>query len=164
MKLLPYRRFTIETRLAPPDVAARLRDAVEPPSLRLVRRPERPFTGRVDGTTFDVMRSVRGRNSFRPRIRGTVEATGRGARLTGTMRLHELVIVFIGGFVAIAGVAFLSMVVRNLVSGELQKETLIPLGILVVLGGMTIGGFIPEARRAFDELGRIVDASQGELQ
>ena len=80
------------------------------------------------------------------------------------MRLHELVIVFIGGFVAIAGVAFLSMVVRNLVSGELQKETLIPLGILVVLGGMTIGGFIPEARRAFDELGRIVDASQGELQ
>ena len=97
-------------------------------------------------------------------LRGTVEAAGRGTRLTGTMQLHELVIVFIGMFLAVSAVSFLSMGVMSIVGGEFRKEILIPLGILVFLGGMTIGGFIPEARRAFEELGRIVDASQGELR
>jgi hypothetical protein len=113
MKIIPHRRFTIDTRLTPLEVQARLRDAVEAPTFRLTK-PERPFTGRVDGASFDVMRSIQGRNSFRPRVRGTIEAAGRGAPLIG-----------------------------------------LPTAMVVT--------FIREARRAFDEIGRIVDASHGEL-
>ena len=161
--LLPYRRFIIETPLPPLEVETRLRDAVEPPAFRL-GRPERPFTGHVHGRTFDVMRSVQGRNSARPRIRGSVEAAGRGTRLTGTMQIHALVLLILGVVVFAVGSAFLSLAVGALRSGTLQLPLLIPLGLVVLLPVAMIGAFIPEARRSLTELGRVVDASHGELR
>ena len=162
MKLLPYRRFIIETPLPPSEVEARLRDAVEPPAFRL-GKPERPFTGHVHGRTFDVMRSVQGRNSARPRIRGTVEAAGRGTRLTGTMQTHELVLLVLGVLVFTLGSAFVSLAIGALRSGTLQLPMLIPLGLVVLLPVAIIGAFVPEARRSLAELGRVVDASRGDL-
>ena len=163
MKLLPYRRFIIETPLPSSEVEARLRDAVEPPAFRL-GKPKRPFTGHVHGRTFDVMRSVQGRNSARPRIRGTVEATGRGTRLTGTMQTHELVLLILGVVVFTVGSAFVSLAIEALRSGTFQLPMLIPLGLVVVVPVAIIGAFIPEARRSLAELGRVVDASHGELR
>ena len=163
MKLLPYRRFIIETQLPPSEVEARLRDAVEPPAFRL-GKPERPFTGHVHGHTFDVMRSVQGRNSARPRIRGTVEAAGHGTRLTGTMQTHELVLLVLGILVFILGSAFVSLAIGALRSGTLELPVLIPLGLVVALPVGMFAAFIPEARRSLAELGRVVDASHGELR
>ena len=163
MKLLPYRRFIIETALPPSEVEARLRDAVEPPAFRL-GKPERPFTGHVHGRTFDVMRSVRGRNSARPRIRGTVEAAGHGTRLTGTMQIHQLVLLVLGVLVFTLGSAFLSLAIGALRSGTLELPVLIPLGLVVLLPVAIIGAFTPEARRSLAELGRVVDASHGDLR
>lgn len=163
MKLLPYRRFIIETSLPPSEVEARLRDAVEPPAFRL-GKPERPFTGHVHGRTFDVMRSVQGRNSARPRIRGTVEAAGHGTRLTGTMQTHELVLLVLGVLVFTLGSAFVSLAIGALRSGTLQLPVFIPLALVVLLPVGIIGAFIPEARRSLAELGRVVDASHGDLR
>ena len=152
MKLLPYRRFAIDTPLTPGEVAARLREAIEPPRTLAFSRPERPLVGRLDGTTFDVMRSVTGRNSFRPRVRGTIEAAGSGARLTGTMQLHEIVMLLMGGLFAVAGSALLSMAAQDLRSGHLETPTLAVFGVVVFFGVIAIGGFIlgdpPRARRA----------------
>ena len=164
MKLLPYRRFAIDSPLTPDEVAARLRDAIEPPRMVAFSRPERPLVGRLDGTTFDVMRSVTGRNSFRPRVRGTIEAAGSGARLTGTMQLHEIVMLLMGALTAMAGMVFLSMAAQNLRSGHLETPTLAALGAVVFFGAMTIGGFISETRPVLDELVRLVDARHGELR
>ena len=147
MKLLPYRRFAIDTPLAPGEVAARLRDAIEPPRTVAFSRPERPLVGRLDGIAFDVMRSVTGRNSFRPRVRGTIEAAGTGARLTGMMQLHEM-----------------AMAAQNLRSGHLDTPTLAVFGAVVFFGAITVGGFTAETRPVLDELVRLVDARHGELQ
>ena len=164
MKLLPYRRFAIDTPLTPGEVAARLREAIEPPRTLAFSRPERPLVGRLDGTTFDVMRSVTGRNSFRPRVRGTIEAAGSGARLTGTMQLHEIVMLLMGGLFAVAGSALLSMAVQDLRSGQLETPTLAVFGVVVFFGAIAIGGFISETRPVLDELVRLVDARDGELR
>lgn len=164
MKLLPYRRFAIDTPLPPSEVTARLRDAIEPPRMFAVSRPKRPLVGRLDGTTFDVMRNVTGRNSFRARVRGTIEGTGSGARLTGTMQLHEIVMLLMGGLLAVAGSVFLSMAAQNLRSGRLEAPTLAALGAVVFFGGISIGGFISETRPVLDELVRLVDARHGELR
>jgi hypothetical protein len=164
MKLLPYRRFAIETPLTPGEVTARLRDAIEPPRTFAFSRPERPLVGRLDGTTFDVMRNVTGRNSFRPRVRGSIEAAGSGARLTGTMQLHEIVMLLMGGLLLVAGSVFLSMAAQNLRSGRLETPTLAVLGAVVFLGAISIGGFVSETRPVLDELGRLVDARHGELR
>ena len=163
MKLLPFRRFVIETPLPSPEVEARLRDAVEPPAFRL-RKPERPFTGHVHGRTFDVMRSVHGRNSARPRIRGTVEPAGRGTRLTGTMQTHGIVLLLLGVVVFTVGSAFVSLAIEALRSGTFLFPVLIPLGLVVALPIGMIAAFMPEARRSLAELGRVVDASHGELR
>ena len=164
MKLLPYRRFAIDTPLTPGEVAARLREAIEPPRTLAFSRPERPLVGRLDGTTFDVMRSVTGRNSFRPRVRGTIEAAGSGARLTGTMQLHEIVMLLMGGLFAVAGSALLSMAAQDLRSGHLETPTLAVFGVVVFFGVIAIGGFISETRPVLDELVRLVDARDGELR
>lgn len=164
MNLLPYRRFAIDTSLTPDEVAARLRDAIEPPRTSVFTRPERPLVGRLDGTTFDVMRNVAGRSSFRPRVRGTIEAAGSGARLTGTMRLHEIVMLFMGGLLAVAGSVFLSMAAQNLRSGHLETPTLAAFGAVVFFGAITMGGFIAETRPVLHELVRLVDARHGELR
>jgi hypothetical protein len=58
---------------------------------------------------------------------------------------------------------FVSVLARDLASGHVERATLIPLAVLVFLIVMTLGGFIPESRRALGELGRLVDASRAEL-
>lgn len=162
MKIVPHRRFTIDTRLTPLEVQARLRDAVEAPTFRLTK-PERPFTGRVDGASFDVMRSIQGRNSFRPRVRGAIEAAGRGARLTGTMQVHVLVLAVMALVLSVLGSVFGSLILTDLRGGFLNPLLLAPMVPIVALPVAMVITFIREARRAFDEIGRIVDASHGEL-
>lgn len=164
IRLIPHRTFTIETRLTPAEVHARLSGAVEPAPTFGVRSQGKPFIGTVNGASFDVMRNVRGRNSFRPRVRGTITSAGQGSKLTGSMRVHEIVMAFIGLFVAVAGTAAVSMAVRDLAGGELRRETLIAFGVLTLLVAMTLIGFIPETRRALDELGGLMEASNAELR
>ena len=164
MKLLPHRRFTIETRLAPSEVTARLRGAVEPPQTFRLSPPERPLIGHVDGAAFDVIRAIRGRNSFMPRVKGTIEPAAGGTRLTGTMRLHDFVVVFIGAFFLMAGSVFVRMAIDDLRRGQLSPPTLIALGVLVFLTAMVSIGFVPETHRTLAELGRVVDASHEEMR
>jgi hypothetical protein len=163
MKIVPYRRFSLDTPLAPSEVEARLRDAVEPPVFRWTK-PERPFTGSVDGATFDIMRSVQGRNSFRPRVRGTIVAAGHGARVTGTMQIHALVLLVMGLVLSVLGTAFVSLMLTELRSGGFYPVFIAPLVVIAVLPVAMVVTFAREARRAFSELGRIVQASQGECR
>ncbi|HEX6047790.1 MAG TPA: hypothetical protein VFZ21_00925 [Gemmatimonadaceae bacterium] len=163
MKIVPSRRFSLDTPLAPSEVVVRLRDAVEPPMFRWTK-PERPFTGRVDGATFDIMRSVQGRNSFRPQVRGTIAASGRGARVTGTMQIHPLVLVIMGLVVPTLGVVFASVIVAELQRGSFNPVFLAPIAAIVALPVAMVVTFAREAQRAFGELGQIVQASQGECR
>jgi len=87
MKLLPYRRFAIDSPLTPDEVAARLRGAIEPPRMVAFSRPERPLVGRLDGTTFDVMRSVTGRAESSERAPRDADAGGVGRG--GLLRRHD---------------------------------------------------------------------------
>lgn len=164
MNLLPHRRFRIETPLGPPEVAARLRNAVEAPKVMRFSRPERPLVGRVDGSAFDVMRAVQGRNSFRPRVRGVIEPAGSGSRIAGTMQLHEIVMVFIGAFFLMVGSVFVTMAISDLRSGRLTVPTLVAFGVLTFLTAITLIGFVPETHRTLATLREVVDASHGELR
>jgi hypothetical protein len=164
MRLLPYRRFTIETPLTPAEVRARLRDAIAEKWTFGWTQPEQPLVGDFDGTAFNVTRYIRGRNSFRPRVRGTIESTGSGTRLTGTMQLDTLVMVFIGAFTFAAGSAFLSAAVRSVAGRQIDPILLPAAGVLALLIAMTMGGFVIEVRRTVEELVRVVDASHTDLR
>jgi hypothetical protein len=157
MRLLPYRPFSVETPLAPLAVAARLREAIEPNRVFSMSAPRRPLVGTIDGTSFDVMRNVTGRNSFRPRIRGTIEPHGSGASLTGTMQLAGIVIAFVGVYVFGAGAVFLWAAARSVENRQLEPALLPALGVLLFLLSLTFGAFAVEARRSLRVLIALVE-------
>ena len=175
MRLRPHRRFTIETRLAPEEVQARLRDAVVAPwtGAFSLAKP-RPLKGRVDGNSFHVKRnayhprSSLPARSFLPHVRGTIEPSGSGTCLSGTMQLHMLVLPFAGVYLVGAVIVFLLLAARIVADRRLEPVMLVlllvPLWVIFGVSTATFGGFNRETGRALHELGRLVDASRAELR
>lgn len=175
MRLRPYRRFTIETGLAPEEVQARLRAAVVGPWTGAFSsaKPERPLVGHVDGNSFHVKRnalhprSPLPARSFLPHVRGTIEPTGSGARLCGTMQFHMLVVPFACVYLVVAVIAFLLLAARIVADGRREPvmlvALLVSLWVIFAVSAATFGGFNREAGRALHELGRLVEASSAEM-
>ena len=149
--------FTLVSPLDPGEARGRLAAAIGTPRWTSTYDESRPFTGRIDGSSFDVMRTTRGRNSFRPRIRGTIEAASGGSRINGTMRLHDVVMVFLALLVLGPMWVFAQLVADALRTGRWDPRIfVIP---AVVLGLMTMIGlaFTHERRRAMRELTDLLD-------
>ena len=167
MFLLPYRRFSIETDLPPSDVLTSIQAATEPErwagSFWTQRRQLR-FSGRVTGNSFDLTRSIDYRNSFCPHIQGSVEPTPGGARLVGTMKLHDVVAFFMLAFLAITGSIAVAVIPPGLAAGGLDSDSLIP---LVMFGAgivMTVGAFAFEAPKSLEALASLVRASRADMR
>ena len=125
-----------------------MRAAVEPERLFRFGAATRPFEGQVGDRVFDVRRVIGYRNSFRPRIRGHINAVAEGSRIAVSMSLHPLVFVFVMIWligVASACVVFLIAHVRR--SGS-SLAVFVP-AIMVIFGwALVAGGFTYEARKA----------------
>lgn len=163
MRLLPHAGFTIVSPLTADEVLGRLSDATGPAPSSLFERNTRPFTGAIRGDSFDVMRTSRGRNSFRPLIRGRVEATTNGTRLHGTMRLHEAVVAIMAVFIVVPVLVFLRLVTDSVRSGHMNEAAPIALAVVLFMLAMMLGGFALESRRALGDLAAILEASRSEL-
>jgi len=179
MRLRPFRRFTIETRLTPEEVQARLRDAVVGPwrGAFSVAKPEHTLVGRVEGNSFHVRRNVHPRlrygswaqrpRSFLPHVRGTIEPSESGTRLSGTMQLHLLVVPFAVVYLVGAVIVFLWLAARIVADRRLEPHMLVALIValwmIVAVSAATFGGFSRETGWALHELGRLVEASSAEL-
>ena len=141
---LPMRSaFSIVSPLGPDEAGSRLSATTG-------------FQGKVSGTTFDVMRRSTGRNSFRPRIRGTIEATGGGSTIRGTMGVHEIVVVFVGFFLAVAILAFLSLLLNSVKTGRWDAWMFVFPAAAVFLVVMMGLAFTHESRRALKDLAAIL--------
>lgn len=129
----------------------------------MFHRDGRPFVGNMVGNRFDVMRASRGRNSFRPRIRGSVETTISGSEIRGTMQLHEMVMVVMAVFFGLPTIVLISLLAGGLRSGSLDPAAPYAFGVVAFLLVMMLGGFMVESRRALRDLAAIVDATRSEL-
>ncbi|MDD3165545.1 MAG: hypothetical protein PHS97_06785 [Oscillospiraceae bacterium] len=81
MFLIPHHTYQLSTALSPRAAAARLRGQVGSP-YRGQQRSEKPFFGTVTFPSFQISRSISGRNSFLPVLRGTIAKSEQGAVLT----------------------------------------------------------------------------------
>jgi hypothetical protein len=157
--LLPYRKLDLLSPLCPADVAAALSRQVEPKQwIRF--RTSRRFEGTVTGTTFDIARIISYRNSFVPRIHGTIAAEGGGSRISVSMRLHVVVLAFLVAWVALVCTIGGVFAVSSIHNGGLAEEALIPLGMFVFVWAMTVGGFWYEAWKAERLLSSITGGSR----
>jgi hypothetical protein len=157
MPLLPRIPFAMLTPLGPGEAGERLSAAIAAPLSSNAYHEPRPFSGRFSGASFDVMRTSRGRNSFRPRIRGTIESATGGSRIHGTMQLHEMVVVFVGFIVLGPMWLFVQLILQSMETGQWDFRIFaLPaaaLGLLAIMGF----AFAFESRRAVRELTALLD-------
>ena len=117
MKWLPYENFYIDTNLKPDAAQAALQTEVAPDpgfTFRKIfsQRPDIYFIGGVGYDTFQIRRQIYYRNSFLPRITGTIESYISGSRVHVKMKPHIAVTIFMCvwmGGVALAGISFIGL-------------------------------------------------------
>jgi hypothetical protein len=144
---MPFYRFEIDVNAQPPTVVERLRTIVRGKlsfreairqSFPFNKAEGAPFIGSVLDDSFKMRRNIRYRNSFLPMIRGRIASYGVGTRVSVTMFLHPVVVIFM--------IFWLSMVAS--VAFSHPTLSLIPWGMLAFGVALPVGGFIPEAIKA----------------
>jgi hypothetical protein len=98
--------------------------------------------------SFDVSRVILYRNSFRPRIRGTVTPEASGSRIAVSMSLHTVALVFLLVWVGLVCTLTGYLGLASLRYGGSATEALIPVGLFLFAWVMTLGGFWFEAWKA----------------
>jgi hypothetical protein len=161
---MPLYRFHIDSPISPGEAMRRLQPLVRPqPGLGESMlswfgpraNDDVPFVGRIEAHEFRIHRHIRYRNSFLPQIRGAVDATPTGTRVSVTMHLHPMVALFIAGWLSFAG-RFALSALAQWGTGHVQVQPLVMLAFGIAL---TLGGFYPEARKARTLLERALTAT-----
>lgn len=136
MNYLPAEDIIFKSKLKYTELIQRLEDSIEPVKVfrfGLFNRPEtKPYQGKIEGLSFNISRIINYRNSFLPRISGSIENTFDGSLIKVKMRLHVAVIVFLciwGGIMGIVCTVFLT---QSLGGTDFDPMILIPFGMLLV--------------------------------
>jgi hypothetical protein len=164
MRLLPYRKLSLRSALSAEAAGQALAKQVEAKRWFRFGSGSAPFEGSVSGSSFEIQRIIQYRNSFLPQITGTIRAEALGCSIAVTMRLHPFVLAFsaiwLSGVAAVGGMFGLSA----LAGGSLDLWMLGPLGMLMLVTTMIVGGFGLEARRAETLLIEIFAATREGVQ
>lgn len=161
MKYLPIENITYKTRLKEEEVLKRLADSIEPEKIRFGlfdSSATKPYEGQIDGASFRIKRIIRYRNSFLPRISGTIVKDFDGTTINVKMKLHPLVMVFICfwcGSVGLAGITIMAISLRN---ASYEPASLIPFGMFIFAYGLTMGCFKYESNKSKSDLQTILEA------
>ncbi len=166
MKFLPFENFYITTSLKPAEVQERLSQEVEPVQGFSFKnlfsaRSGAYFSGYVANGTFDFKRVIYYRNSFLPVIKGTTETYLNGSRVHVKMRMDISVIVFMGLWLGVIGIAGLSFFIKNISNHEVDNSSFISLGMFMLGYVLATGGFKFESIKAKNKLLELLD---GEIE
>lgn len=161
MKFLPTENITYKTRLEAEEITKRLSQIVEPEKTfrfsNIGSSATKSYEGKINDQTFNIKRIIGYRNSFLPRIKGTIERDYDGMTIKVKMRLHIFVIVFLYFWFGSAGLGCIAVLTQSF-SLEFNVRTLIPFGLLLFVYGMTMGGFKFESNKSKKELQKIFEA------
>lgn len=140
------RRLMFESPLAAADLVARLQREVAPPRLFSTPEASQSFEGTFADGRFRMMRSVRGRNSFRPVISGAVTSGARGTRVDVRLQLHPIVM-GLCAIVLLAGATAASIAIPEYLATGSSPGLLVVLALAVVFTAFAITAAV-EARKA----------------
>lgn len=150
------RRLVFESPLTREDLVTRLEQQVAPPRLLSTERGPQLFEGSVAEGRFQMMRSARGRNSFRPVISGEVSSMAPGARVDVRLGLHPAVI-GVCGILLLAGALAGSIAIPEYVATGASPGMAFVLGLAAVFSAFAIAAAM-EARKATRLLAALFEA------
>lgn len=148
LKILPYKRLTLFSRLSPPEIAALFGTQIEPLKWLRFGAGKTVFQGEYSGGNIKMRRIITYRNSFLPVITGRMESAEGGSTLRLTMQPALAVSVCMAiwfGFVLL----FLAIAVVGFLAGHFKQGVMIlaPLGMLAFGVALVAGAFWFEARK-----------------
>lgn len=149
MNLYPKDTFEVDTTMPATEIVSALDAEVEPPKwFRWQSSSGKKFRGKFSIDGFKIMRIINYRNSFLPVIKGTVNPTMSGSRISVTMRLHWLVAIFMLFWFGGVSTGLVTFLVAE-VSGKTEPlpMLLVPLGMLLFGIVLTYGCFWWEAKK-----------------
>ena len=150
------RRLVFQSPLAAADLVARLQREVAPPRLFSTNKGSQLFEGTVADGRFQMMRSVRGRNSFRPVISGAVSPAAEGTRVDVRLQLHPVVMGLCAVFLLVGAMVAAITIPEYLATGWSPGLVFVlPLG--AVLTAFAISA-VMEARKATGMLAALFEA------
>jgi len=159
VKFLPIENIVYKTKLKEDEIIERLSDFIEPRKTFRFRifgsDSMKSYEGQITGQTFDIKRIIGYRNSFLPRINGTIKRDYDGTAIEVKMRLHIFVIIFLCVWCGFACMVFLTQVLS---SPQFNSVTLTTMGALIFVYAMTMGGFKFESNRSKKDLQTLFEA------
>ena len=133
---IPYYRIRITSGLGPEAVTERLRAVSDKSWWRVWDNVDARFVGQIRSGRIRLSYFARGRNSYRPRIRGTIRPDGDGSVVDAQISIHPSVGILMFGFAILP----FGLGVRDLLEGLMWLSVVTALHVL-----MYYIGFRPEA-------------------
>lgn len=160
-------RIALCSPLPPDDVDRRLRSATRAPvplsNLIEFRRltGSAAFVGTFEGDGFAVRRDIRYRNSFLPRISGSVQAATDGTRIELRFAPHPLVFAFMALWLCIAGMALIGLIAWRATApaGSPFWPIAVPAGMLAMGVALPWFAYRVETRLATTRFVELLDAT-----
>ena len=165
MQLIPKQKHTYRSKHAPDAIAALIDELIDPePKVMTIKygKPQgKPYYGSwsSDDRSFSIVRKINHRNSFLPRIKGTIEPDGSGSVVHVTMRMPLLV----RGFIAfwLSGVSFglITVVGHSIREGSWGWWVLAPIGMILFMLMIVNFGFRTEAAKSKKHLAQLFETA-----
>jgi hypothetical protein len=98
MLLLPYKKLVVYSAVSSEAITEILKHTVEPYvgyRFDQYSKSSKLYVGKVGDRTFSIRPVFSGRNSFIPRIIGTIADTQHGSRVSLIFRLHHIVTILV---------------------------------------------------------------------
>ncbi|MDV6169634.1 hypothetical protein R1T16_14450 [Flavobacterium sp. DG1-102-2] len=148
MKLIPYQKLTLTTKLTKREVFERLRDNTGKPGLSAWGSGSL-FIGHGNMNGFEIRRNISYRNSFIPYINGKFLPEQSRTAIETIFKPHGLVIGFMIFWLGGVSLGCIAILYATISSGEgFSGFTLIPFGMLIFGLALSIGGFYFEYEKS----------------
>jgi hypothetical protein len=163
MAFLPFENIEYRSRLSLEEIMTRLSDSTEPEKTFRMNsfgnKPHKPYEGKFDFTSFNIRRIINYRNSFLPRIIGTINKDVNGLTINVKMKLHNAVIIFMFVWCSLAGLFSIMSLSTIDNSPSFNIINLAPIGMLILGYLLTTFAFKYESKKSISDLEKIFEAT-----
>jgi len=108
---------------------------------------QRPFEGTIIEESFQIQRIIEYRNSFLPKIIGSIHKESNGAIIKIKMRPHIFVLVFCALWFIGASIGCIAALTINNQNEDFQLTTFMPFAMVLFFYLLVMGGFKYESKK-----------------
>lgn len=161
MRFLPFENIIYESDLTESELRDRIKQYIEPKKffrIGLKNKNTKPYEGYLKGNHFEINRIINYRNSFLPQIEGVITRVNGVTRINVIMRMYFFLYIFVILMYGGIGLGFMVILISSINNNKFEPAIFIPLGMLIFLYLLTMGGFKSESSISKKDLEKILNS------